>query len=236
MKIIKYLFIVLLLIFAWVPWITKYEAGNIVESHFEKSWTGFTDGCGINCTNCGAKKVSRIPFGYVVELNYMCSYQDELYTNKYYVSPFKTSVNYEYEWKKLKLKLNPPPPPKVSTTDGRMITQREGQSGTDIFTFSFPKEGSILVEGQTYTISWSGSSISKETHIVSLQDKNGNLIGLMPETGVFMSEKSITWTVPHLETFGERKVLPGDGFRIVISSAGNGWEQSLFSPTFSIQN
>lgn len=100
-------------------------------------------------------------------------------------------------------------------------------------TFTFPSLGDRLVEGRTYNITWDGISIDG-TYGVFLEDKNHSLIGLSAETGALISDRSITWMIPHLELFGERKVLPGDGFRILIFPKSNYPQEVYYSSVFSI--
>ncbi len=97
---------------------------------------------------------------------------------------------------------------------------------------TFPTSGATLIEGQTYKITWEGFSISSATDYAFLGHKNGS-ISLTPETGAVISEKYISWKVPRLELFGERKILPGDGFRIVISSKSD-QQKKYSSPEFKI--
>ena len=120
-----------------------------------------------------------------------------------------------------------------NTTTPKVVDEIQ-TSATEKLVITFPIKGTVLVEGQTYNITWDGISISSATHGVFLEDKNGSSIGLMSETGASISAKSISWKVLNLETFGERKILPGDGFRIVIFPKGKYPQEAYYSPVFKI--
>lgn len=121
----------------------------------------------------------------------------------------------------------------IENTESK-FENRNSNSTTEKLVITFPTKGAVLAEGQTYNVTWDGISISSATHGVFLEDKNGSSIGLMSETGAYISAKSISWTVLKLETFGERKILPGDGFRIVIFPKGKYPQEAYYSPVFKI--
>jgi len=64
--------LMILLLFAWSPWITKSYAETKVENVFTSEWEGVMDGCGFNCNGCGITESSRTLFGYSVEIEYAC--------------------------------------------------------------------------------------------------------------------------------------------------------------------
>ncbi|MFH1917264.1 MAG: hypothetical protein ABIJ21_08445, partial [Nanoarchaeota archaeon] len=45
--------VVLWLILAWAPWITREYAEEKVNAQFEDSWKNVADGCGMDCVGCG---------------------------------------------------------------------------------------------------------------------------------------------------------------------------------------
>lgn len=64
--------VVVLVVIAWSPWITKNNAEKKVVAAFEKSQMGIADGCSMNCNGCGITTSRKIPFGYTVSIEYMC--------------------------------------------------------------------------------------------------------------------------------------------------------------------
>jgi hypothetical protein len=57
---------------AWAPWISAPYARQRAETAFTAAWQGVVDGCGTNCTGCGATRAEKIWFGWQVELEYAC--------------------------------------------------------------------------------------------------------------------------------------------------------------------
>lgn len=57
---------------AWGPWVTISFAEVRAEAAFQAAWQGVVDGCGFNCTGCGATGMQKIWFGYRVRLEYAC--------------------------------------------------------------------------------------------------------------------------------------------------------------------
>ena len=62
----------LLVIFAWSPWLTRASAESRAVNSFNKSWEFVADGCGTNCQGCGAVFSQRTPFGILVTVEYAC--------------------------------------------------------------------------------------------------------------------------------------------------------------------
>jgi hypothetical protein len=68
-------FVVLALILAlvlWSPWLTTAYVERRVIQEFSSAWDGVVDGCGFDCEGCGVIRVSRLTFGYSVEIEYAC--------------------------------------------------------------------------------------------------------------------------------------------------------------------
>lgn len=59
-------------IFAWSPWITQELAEQRTEQTLQETWLDVADGCGIDCSGCGAVRSRRAPFGVIVTLEYGC--------------------------------------------------------------------------------------------------------------------------------------------------------------------
>lgn len=64
--------IIVLILLAWSPWITKDYAEKRVVSAFEEGNKGITDGCGFNCVGCGVTGSEKVIFGYSVNVEYGC--------------------------------------------------------------------------------------------------------------------------------------------------------------------
>ena len=64
--------IILLILLAWSPWITKNYAETSVLKKFNQTWYGVNDGCGFNCNECGIKDSHKTLFGYIVKIEYDC--------------------------------------------------------------------------------------------------------------------------------------------------------------------
>jgi hypothetical protein len=61
----------------WAPWITQEFAEQRAVQAFATAWQGVIDGCGFNCTGCGAVDAQKTGFGYRVELEYGCGMMPE---------------------------------------------------------------------------------------------------------------------------------------------------------------
>jgi len=64
--------LIVILIFAWSPWVTKDFAEQKVLDDFSKKWYQVQDGCGFNCLGCGVHSSSKTIFGYEVLILYDC--------------------------------------------------------------------------------------------------------------------------------------------------------------------
>jgi len=73
-KPILFVLIVLIIILAWSPWITKSYAEKKVTESFEKSQKDIADGCGFNCPGCGVTTSNKVSFGYSVSIEYGCGF------------------------------------------------------------------------------------------------------------------------------------------------------------------
>lgn len=71
------LFIFLIALFAWSPWLTVSFSKVRAVEYFNRSWASVIDGCGTNCKGCGAVETQRIPFGVKVTLEYGCGMMPE---------------------------------------------------------------------------------------------------------------------------------------------------------------
>ncbi|MFH0852334.1 MAG: hypothetical protein V1845_01890 [bacterium] len=67
--------LVILILAAWSPWITKSYAENKTVKTFEDGQKGIVDGCGFNCTGCGVISSNKIIFGYSVVIEYGCGFR-----------------------------------------------------------------------------------------------------------------------------------------------------------------
>jgi hypothetical protein len=74
-KIIILAIIILLVILAWSPWVTKDYAEQRTIISFESKQEGIMDGCGFNCENCGVSGSSKTLFGYIVRFGYGCGFK-----------------------------------------------------------------------------------------------------------------------------------------------------------------
>ena len=83
--------IILLILFAWSPWITKRYSENIANEKFTEKWRGVLDGCGFNCDGCGIKDSHKTLFSYVVRIEYACGFKADFPENhrisNLYISP-----------------------------------------------------------------------------------------------------------------------------------------------------
>lgn len=66
--------LIILILLAWSPWITKSYAENRVVEAFEESQKDIIDGCGFNCNGCGVKESHKTLFGYSVKIEYACGF------------------------------------------------------------------------------------------------------------------------------------------------------------------
>lgn len=64
--------LIVLILFAWSPWITKGYAETRIISVFEESQRDVVDGCGFNCVGCGITSSNKVLFGYSVGIEYGC--------------------------------------------------------------------------------------------------------------------------------------------------------------------
>ncbi|GIP40539.1 hypothetical protein J31TS4_38190 [Paenibacillus sp. J31TS4] len=62
----------LLLLTALSPWITDEFASSRAQASFAGKWRAVSDGCGTDCTGCGAVSSRKVPFGRTVTLAYAC--------------------------------------------------------------------------------------------------------------------------------------------------------------------
>ncbi|NJC95637.1 MAG: hypothetical protein C3F07_05425 [Anaerolineales bacterium] len=67
-----YAIIIIIGLLAWSPWLTQTFAKNRTVAEFNKSWEYVADGCGTYCNGCGAISSRRVPFGFLVTLEYGC--------------------------------------------------------------------------------------------------------------------------------------------------------------------
>ena len=71
---------------AWSPWITKnYAEKNVIET-FEESQKSIIDGCGFNCEGCGVSNSYKILFGYEVNIKYKCGMKNYFREDTKFVS------------------------------------------------------------------------------------------------------------------------------------------------------
>jgi hypothetical protein len=63
---------VVIVIFAWAPWITATSAEARAIAAFDRAWKFVADGCGTNCSGFGAVSSQRVPFGVLVTIEYAC--------------------------------------------------------------------------------------------------------------------------------------------------------------------
>ena len=87
--------IVLSLLIAWSPWITRDYAENLVLEKFNESWYGVMDGCGSYNQEKDIIAPERITssktiFGCNVYLGYHCGMKPSLEQNDVFVSSFGT--------------------------------------------------------------------------------------------------------------------------------------------------
>lgn len=71
---------------AWSPWVTKEYAEKKVIGRFEKEWTGVIDGCGLNCEGCGIIDSRKIPFGYLITIQFKCGMKEYFQQDTNFVS------------------------------------------------------------------------------------------------------------------------------------------------------
>ncbi len=66
------LVVLLVVILAWSPWMTKEYAEERVKVSFADTWKNVMDGCGMTCDGCGVTGSHRVLFGYSVSYAYGC--------------------------------------------------------------------------------------------------------------------------------------------------------------------
>jgi len=66
------IYIALIGLCAWSPWLTRETASRLAENQFNNAWNGVMDGCGTAGNSLGAKEFNKVPFGVVVSLDYQC--------------------------------------------------------------------------------------------------------------------------------------------------------------------
>jgi len=64
--------IVCVLLASWSPWLTPANSQKLAVNKIEKLTANVSDGCGIGCTDCGIKQVTKVPFGSQVVVDYNC--------------------------------------------------------------------------------------------------------------------------------------------------------------------
>lgn len=64
--------LVLVIVSAWSPWLTRASAEARAVEIFNKAWKLVADGCGTSCNGCGAVSSRRVPFGVLVTIEYAC--------------------------------------------------------------------------------------------------------------------------------------------------------------------
>ena len=71
-KVFIALALLIIILLALCPWVTKDIAEAKVSSAFHQKWDGVVDGCGFNCSGCGIKEPRKSLFGYQVGIEYAC--------------------------------------------------------------------------------------------------------------------------------------------------------------------
>jgi len=71
--------IILIILFAWAPWISGETAEEIVKSDFGKKWTGANDGCGTYNSETDRAEPTiesseKTLFGYNVKISFLCGF------------------------------------------------------------------------------------------------------------------------------------------------------------------
>ena len=86
--------LLVIMMFAWSPWITKEFSEKRVVDNFSVKWTGMTDGCG--SFNEKTKRIepnlfdsNKALFGYEVIISYECTWTGS-FEDTVFVSPFGT--------------------------------------------------------------------------------------------------------------------------------------------------
>jgi len=82
--------IVCVLLASWSPWLTPSISQKLVVNKIEKLTANVLDGCGIGCTDCGAKNVTKVPFGSEVIVEYNCGGPRPIDEN----NPNRTTIAY----------------------------------------------------------------------------------------------------------------------------------------------
>jgi hypothetical protein len=90
-------FIILIGLCAWSPWLTQDTTSRLAETQFNNAWNGVMDGCGTSGKEYGVKDYRKVPFGAVVTLDYQCGLiapdEPSLHT-KIYVTFLGTTFGY----------------------------------------------------------------------------------------------------------------------------------------------
>ena len=66
------IFVIILGLIAWSPWITQDISSELAETQFNDAWSGIIDGCGTSWNDLGARDFRKVPFGAMVTLHYQC--------------------------------------------------------------------------------------------------------------------------------------------------------------------
>lgn len=98
---------------------------------------------------------------------------------------------------------------------------------------TFPKQGSVLEEGQTYYITWytpKGETIDKNISYSLVFNwgcmSDGSGCGYVSISDIDIHSKSFAWTVPNLDTYlsggdSDRNISPEDKYKITIHASGS---------------
>jgi heat shock protein HslJ len=89
-------FILLVVLIIWMPWISTEKAGAIAVNAFMQQQQDAVDGCGFNCEGCGVVDTHRLFNGYIVDIEYSCGMfpvdSPEYHQHgAVYISPFGTT-------------------------------------------------------------------------------------------------------------------------------------------------
>ena len=93
-KVLKVILIILLVVFAWSPWLNAKQVNQTILVKVNAKWYGIMDGCGpLQPENI--KDTHWIPFGYISSIQYACGFTTREVAEKelenwhtVYVSPF----------------------------------------------------------------------------------------------------------------------------------------------------
>lgn len=103
-RVLLIIFLSVLIILAWSPWISKEYAKEKAIKNFEEAQK--ISMCDLLCpkvTLMGVKTIDKIPFGYLAELEYKEEIYDRTSTSsrKYFVSFFGKVHDYQTWWNQL---------------------------------------------------------------------------------------------------------------------------------------